>query len=70
MCVCVCVCLRSSDEVLEPQGGWRVGHFSTEDDTQVLYLQLSFPVGKGPSYYAIFQELLDPAFCFSGCLLP
>lgn len=74
VCVCVCVCLWSSDEGPEPQGGWRVGHFGTEDDTQVLSpgcdLQLSLPVGKGPSYYAIFQELLDPAFCFSGCLLP
>ncbi|CAI9179661.1 unnamed protein product [Rangifer tarandus platyrhynchus] len=33
-------------------------------------LQLSLPVGRGPSYYAIFPELLDPAFCFSRCLLP
>lgn len=30
----------------------------------------AFLWGWGLSYYAIFQELLDPAFCFSSCPLP
>ena len=79
ICVCVHVCVHMSVPVVFRQGSWTPGRLEgswlgTEDDMCVLSpgrdLQLSLPVGRGPSYYAIFQELLDPAFCFSGCLLP
>lgn len=36
-----------------------------------VFCSSAFLLGAGGlSYYAIFQELLDPAFCFSSCLLP
>ena len=80
MCVCVractrvCVRLWSSDEGPEPQGGRKAADctpwMTPGCGPRPVFCSPAFLLGWGPSYYAIFRELLDPAFCFSSCLLP
>lgn len=70
VCACACGLQTRVSNPGRQEGSW----FHTTDDTWVQprdrLLRLSLPPGWGLSYYAIFQELLDPAFCFSSCLLP
>lgn len=63
----VCVCglqtrvpnPREAGRQLTPQRGRHVGAAPG-----TVFCSSAFLLGGGASYYAIFQELLDPAFCF------
>lgn len=73
MCLCVCTCVRSSDQGAEPQGGRKAADstpWTLGCSPQNGVVQPGLPVGAVLSYYAIFQELLDPAFRFSSYVLP
>lgn len=68
MCACVRARVRSADEGPGPRGG-REAADSTLWMTLgcrpgTVFCSSAFLLGWGPSYYAIFQELLDPAFFF------
>lgn len=67
-------CMRSPDSALHPREAGRrlLPHHGGRSGAGpgTLFCSPAFLQGWGLSYYAIFQELLDPAFRFSSSPLP